>query len=129
MVYQGPWFTRGRGLPGAVRTRAASAVLGEVLDLGTDVGQVDGGRDERGDRQDRGRAHAVHRPGQSDHGGHAEDDEPQLLGLFACRHEGLALPGDGIDEGPRLDEERREAESQEKVPERGIGTKHGDHAT
>jgi Peptidase family M48 len=104
-------------LPGPVRARAASAaVLGEALHPGPDVGQVDGGRDERRDRQDGDGADAVDRACQPDHGGHAEDDQPQLLGLLAGRHERLRRPADSVDEGPRLDDERREPESQEEVP-------------
>ena len=108
----------------------ARVVFGEAPHLGAYVGQVDGRRDERRDRQDRGRAHAVHRAGQPDHGGHAEDDQPQRLGLLARGHEGLLRPGDGVDEGPRLDAERHQAQGQEEVGKRcSTRNQTQDHAT
>ena len=50
-------------LPGAVRARAGSAVaVAEILHLGPDVGQVDGGRDERRHGQDGRWSHAGRPP-------------------------------------------------------------------
>jgi len=50
-------------------------------------------------------------------------------GLLAGGHKGLGRAPDGIDEGPGLDDERREAQGEEEIPERGVGTEHGTHAT
>src|SRR5215468_2733324 len=114
------WHPRwpGAPLPGAVGPRARPAAL-ELPDLGPHVSEVDGGRDEGDDREDRQWVGKVGDTGQADEAGHAEDDQPERLGLLAGRGERGSGPARGVDEGPHLDDQGRQPQCLEEPGERG----------
>src|SRR5215813_11321931 len=117
----------GAPLPGAVGPRARPAAL-ELPDLGPHVGEVDGGRDEGDDREDRQRVRKVGDTSQADDAGHSENDQPQWLGLLTGRGERGGGPAHGVDEGPHLDDKGRQPERLEEPGERG-NTCSGEHPT
>src|SRR5262245_29452166 len=96
-------------LPGTVGP-GTPPVAPELLDLGPHVGQVDGGRNEGDDREERDELHAVRETAQADDGRHAKDDQPDRLCLLARRGERRGRPTQGVNEGPRLDDKRRQHE-------------------
>src|SRR5690348_8682607 len=112
-------------LPGAVGPQARPAAL-ELPDLGPYVGQVDGGRDEGDDREDRQRRRAVGDAGQANDAGHAENDQPERLGLLAGRGKRGGGPANGVAEGPQLDDQGRQPERLEEPVERGHNSS-GEH--
>src|SRR5215831_15904385 len=120
-----PRWPGGAFLPGAVGPRTGSAAL-ELPDLGPHVGEVDGGRDEGDDREDRQRVREVGDTGQADEAGHAEDDQPEWLGLLAGRGERGGGPAHRVDEGPHLDDQGRQPERLEEPGERGNSSR-GEH--
>src|SRR5262249_24098223 len=56
---------------------------------------------------------------QADDGRHAENDQPERLGLLAGRGERGGGPAYGVDEGPHLDDKGRQPERLEAPGERG----------
>src|SRR5262245_59031338 len=107
--YGGPSRTARCLLPGAVGP-GTPPVAPELLDLGPHVGKVDGGRNEGDDREERDQLHAVRETAQADDGRHAKDDQPDRLGLLAGRGERGGRPTQGVNEGPRFDDKRRQHE-------------------
>src|SRR6266516_156397 len=112
-------------LPGAVGPRTRPAAL-ELPDLGPHVGEIDGGRDEGDDREDRQWRRAVGDAGQANDAGHAEDDQPERLGLLTRRGKRGGGPANGVDEGPHLDDQGRQPERLEEPGERGHNSS-GEH--
>src|SRR6476660_5948377 len=112
-------------LPGAAGPRTRPAAL-ELPDLGPHVGEVDAGRDEGDDREQRQRRRTVGEAGQADDAGHAGDDQPEWLGPLAGRGERGGGPADGVDEGPYRDDEGRRPERGEEPGERGHNSS-GEH--
>src|SRR5215831_13274790 len=107
-------------LPGTVGP-GTPPVAPELLDLGPHVGQVDGGRNEGDDREERDELHAVRETAQADDGRHAKDDQPDRLCLLARRGERRGRPAQGVNEGPSLDDKRRQHEHFKEPEEWGHG--------
>src|SRR5262245_2072090 len=107
-------------LPGTVGP-GTPPVAPELLDLGPHVGQVDGGRNEGDDREERDKLHAVRETAQADDGRHAKDDQPDRLCLLARRGERRGRPAQGVNEGPSLDDKRRQHEHFKEPEEWGHG--------
>src|SRR5215831_15457376 len=112
-------------LPGAVGPRTGPAAL-ELPDLGPHVGEVDAGRDEGDDREEREGRRAVGEAAQADDAGYAENDQPEWLGQLAGRGERGGRPAHGVDEGPHLDHQGRQPERVEEPGERGHNSS-GEH--
>src|SRR6266568_866817 len=88
----------------------------ERPDLGPDIGEVDRGRDEGGDGEDPGdRDAAIDDRTEADNRGHAEDDQPQRLGLLARGGKRLRRTGYRVNERPRLHDEGAQGECEEQV--------------
>src|SRR5208283_4428938 len=108
-------------LPGPVRPGARAAVAGlELPDLGPDVNQVDRGRDERRDRQDRDGRRAANVEGVTKADDHrdTEDDQPDGLGLLTRGYEGRGRPAYRVDERESLEHERGDRDDGEEDTER-----------
>src|SRR5262249_43244809 len=100
-------------LPGTVGP-GTPPVAPELLDLGPHVGQVDGGRNEGDDREERDELHAVRETAQADDGRHAKDDQPDRLCLLARRGDAAGGRAKGKKEAPPQDEKRRQQAHKKK---------------
>ena len=105
------------GSPGAVGAHVAVAAAACVLDGGTDIGQVDGGRRHGREAEEaQGAEDPAAAAEQRDHahqGGAAGEGEPEGLGPLGGGLEGVGAVPQAVHEGPQLEAKGHQRQDEE----------------